>query len=355
MFDPAAFRDLQSGQRRGLSASMLRGLLHAIAWPYAAAVRWRNRRYDHGAARIQQVDATVISVGNMTLGGTGKTPLVGWLARWFIEQDVRPAVISRGYGSHHGRPNDEAVELQRLLPNVPHLQNPDRIAAAQEAIARFGVEAIVLDDGFQHRRIARQLDIVLLDALAPFGFERIFPRGMLREPLGGLRRADVVAISRADLVSPAEREAIWRTVERYAPQAIRAELAHKPCRLRSVQGTESSLESLHDRPVAAFCGIGNPAGFRRTVESLGCRLVGFREFPDHHRFEPAELDRLAAWASASGAEAVLCTGKDLAKLTAERLGDCPLWAVEIELNFLAGRDALETRLHKLLANRYPNA
>ncbi|MCE5301884.1 MAG: tetraacyldisaccharide 4'-kinase [Planctomycetaceae bacterium] len=354
MFDPAAFRNLQSGRRHGLSASLLRGLLHVFAWPYAAVIQWRNRRYDRGAARVYRIDMPVVSVGNITLGGTGKTPLVGWLARWFLAQGMQPAVISRGYGSKPGQPNDEAVELKRLLPNVPHLQNPDRVAAARRAIAEFGVDAIVLDDGFQHRRIARHLDIVLLDALEPFGFQHLFPRGMLRESLDGLRRADVVAISRADLVTPSERETIWRTVERYAPQAIRVELAHRPQRLRSALGCESTLEILRDRPIAAFCGIGNPAGFRRTVESLGGRLVGFCEFPDHHRFESAQLDRLAAWASTLGAEAVLCTGKDLAKLTTERLGNCPLWAVEIELDFLAGRDEFEGRLHKLLANRYSN-
>ena len=143
--------------------------------------------------------------------------MVRWLAQWFHNRGVRVAVVSRGYGAKVGNANDEALELRRLLPDVPHLENPDRVAAAREAVATLGCQAILLDDGFQHRRIARDLDIVLLDALAPFGFGHVFPRGTLREPLAGLRRADAVVLSRADLLDSSEREEIWQTVRAHAP------------------------------------------------------------------------------------------------------------------------------------------
>ena len=225
---------------------------------------------------------------------------------------------------------------------------------AQLAIDTFRAQLIVLDDGFQHRRMGRDLDIVLLDALKPFGFGHVFPRGMLREPVDGLRRADVVVLSRADLVDAAERAALQQTVRHYAPQASYAEVIHAPQRLISAAGVEMPLESVQGQPVAAFCGIGNPAGFRRTLDACGCRIVGFREFPDHHRYTPADLDGLSAWAGDLGAAAVLCTGKDLAKLSVDRLGKLPLWAVGIEMEFLAGQESLESRLHALLPVGYSN-
>ena len=259
----AGFRALISGQRRGAQAALLRGLLRAAEMPYTAAVQWRNRQYDRGHKPIERVDVPVISVGNLTLGGTGKTPLVAWLARWFRQRGVRVTIISRGYGAEAGAQNDEALELEQTLPDVPHVQNPDRVAAAKMAIEEFDCQLILLDDAFQHRRIHRDLNIVVVDALEPFGFGHVFPRGALREPLAGLRRSDVVVLSRADLVEPLERERIRSTVAQYAPAAIWLEASHQPEKLLSASGREEALSALAGQPVAAFCGIGNPAGFRQ--------------------------------------------------------------------------------------------
>ena len=158
----------------------------------------------------------VISVGNLTLGGTGKTPMVEWLARWFRSHDVRVAIVSRGYGAVDGGQNDEARELEEKLPDVPHLQDPNRAAAARVAIDELATQLIVLDDGFQHRRLGRDLDIILIDAVEPFGYDRVFPRGMLREPLSGLRRADVIGLTRADVVNETRRREIARGSRRYS-------------------------------------------------------------------------------------------------------------------------------------------
>jgi tetraacyldisaccharide 4'-kinase len=347
VFDPAKFRDLVSGRRRGPVAALLRGVLGLAEPCYAAAVRWRNRRYDRGGATIHRVGVPVVSVGNLTLGGTGKTPLVRWIAQWFRDRGIPAAVVSRGYGAQSGDANDEALELRRLLPDVPHVQNADRVAAARKAVAEFGCRAIVLDDGFQHRRIGRDFDIVLLDALSPFGFGHVFPRGTLREPIEGLRRADVVVLSRADLLDPAQREEIWRTVRAHAPTAICAEAVHAPRSLISAGGERMPLDATWDQPVAALCGIGNPTGFRHTLEQCGCQTAGFREFPDHHRYTPRDVQRLARWADELEVSAVLCTCKDLVKLAVDRLGDKPLWAVRIEIEFLTGQAALESRLRRL--------
>lgn len=348
MLGPSEFRDIVSGRRRGVWASVLRGGLRVAEFFYSAAVQWRNRRYDRGAAVAHRVAARVVSVGNLTLGGTGKTPLVHWIAEWFHSQDVRVAVVSRGYGSKDGEENDEARELQWLMPDVPHVENPDRVAAAQEAIRAFNSQVIVLDDGFQHRRIARDLDIVLLDALEPFGFGHVFPRGTLREPVAGLRRADVVILSRADLLNPIERAKIWRTVRRYAPKAICAETIHAPRELIAANGQGLPLETIRGQSVAAFCGIGNPAGFRHTLETCGCKVAGFREFPDHHLFTPKDIDLLAGWSHELGVSAIVCTCKDMVKLRAERLAGRPLWAIRIEMEFQSGEESLESRLKCLL-------
>ena len=242
VFNATEFRDVVSGRRQGGRAAALRGVLRTAEVPYTLAVDWRNRRYDLGHAAVHRVQVPVISVGNLTLGGTGKTPLVKWLVRRLAERGVRVAIVSRGYkaqggsnslsrsltGTGRGKYNDEALELQQSLPGVPHVQNPDRVAGAERAIAEFGSRAIVLDDGFQHRRLDRNMDIVLLDALEPFGFEHVFPRGTLREPLSGLQRADVVCLSRADIVMPAERAAIRSRVVEIAPMRCGVSVRTQP-------------------------------------------------------------------------------------------------------------------------------
>ena len=345
-----------SGHRRGLGAAALRLGLSLAEIPYTLVVRWRNRRYDTGQATIQRVPIPVVSVGNITLGGTGKTPLVEWIARWFSGQGVRVGIVSRGYGAArkgHGveARNDEALELEERLPDIPHVQNPDRVEGARHAVRDLGCQALVLDDAFQHRRLGRNLDLCVVDALEPFGYGHVFPRGTLREPPDGLRRADLVILSRADLVGPAARESIRKTATGYAPQAAWAEVAHAPQALSNSRGESVALASLADNPVAAFCGVGNPAAFRRTLENLGYRVIGFREFADHYRYTRADVESLIAWANRLDVAAVVCTSKDLVKLGIDRLESRPLWAVTIALNFLAGQEALEKRLIDLVSRR----
>jgi len=343
MLSPS-LRDLVSGQKAGVGASLLRAGLRLCEIPYSAAVDWRNRRYDRGHAMSHRVGVPVVSVGNVTLGGTGKTPVVEWLARWYSEQGLRPAIVSRGYGAKLGEENDEARVLAANLPGVPRVQNPDRVAGAERAIAEYGADRIVLDDGFQHRRLARDLDLVLLDALEPFGWGHVVPRGTLREPLTGLGRADVLMLSRADLVSPEERARIRKEALKYAPQAGWAEVVHRPRTLLSSTGETQPLALLRDMPVAAFCGLGNPTGFRRTLDGLGCRVVDFKTFPDHHSYPPADLDQLSAWVDSLDVAAVLCTQKDLVKIPRGTLSGRFLWAVGVGVEFLSGQAELEARL-----------
>jgi tetraacyldisaccharide 4'-kinase len=258
------------------------------------------------------------------------------------------AVISRGYGAVAGSANDEALELRERLPEVPHIQNPNRVAAARKAVAELGCQAIVLDDAFQHRRIARDLDIVLLDALEPFGFGHVFPRGLLREPISGLRRADLVVLSRAGMLERPAREAIRQQVAQLAPKAAWAEADHGARGLRNASGRQLPTESLARKAVAAFCGVGNPAGFRHTLQLCGYRVIAFREFADHYRYTRADVESLNAWAENLEAEAVVCTHKDLVKLEIDSIGRRPLWTVTIALEFSVGQADLEAKLSRLV-------
>lgn len=337
-----------SGRRQDLAARLWRVALRMMETPYAWEVSRRNRRFDRGLAAIHRVSVPVVSVGNLTLGGTGKTPLVEWIARWFRKQNVRVSIVSRGYGAEDGGRNDEARELEQKLPDVPHVQNPDRVAAAKIAIEELETQLILLDDGFQHRRIGRDLDIVLLDALEPFGFEHVFPRGTLREPLAGLCRANAVILSRADMLEPANRDAIRRRVEHFAPQAIWAEIRHAPLELLAAGGSTKSIDELRQHHIAAFCGVGNPAGFRHTLETCGYKVGSFREFPDHHRYSRDDIETLTKWAAETDAEAVVCTHKDLVKIGLENLGGKPLWALRVGIEFLSDSAPLERQLQALV-------
>jgi tetraacyldisaccharide 4'-kinase len=288
-------------------------------------------------------------VGNLTLGGTGKTPMVEWLVRWFGERGVAVGIVSRGYRAGAGGVNDEAMELSLKLPGVPHVQNPDRVAGAREAIEKHGCRVIVLDDGYQHRRLHRDLDIVLIDALEPFGYGHVFPRGLLREPIDGLRRAQVVVLSRANLVDEPRKREIQSMVHRHAPNAVWVEASHRPIELIDAVGGTQSLEWLRGRRIVACCGIGNPDGFRHTLVQCGCEIVALREFPDHYAYDESDRRRLAAEIARFGVDGLITTHKDLVKLDQRELSDRPVWAVRIGIGFVHGERLLEVELRRIAA------
>ena len=346
--DQLAYLRIIAGEDRSLGALAIRTLLLPAEFIYTLAMRFRNLAYELKWLKVQSLEVPVISVGNLTLGGTGKTPLVAWLARFFRGHNMRVTIISRGYGAAESSRNDEARTLERLLPDVPHLQNPDRLAAAEVAIRELATQVIILDDAFQHRRIARDLDIVLIDALSPFGFGHVFPRGLLREPVAGIRRAKVVILSRADLVDELTRRRLRDEVLRIHPQAQWAEVCHVPTCLVAANGEETALETLRGQRVAAFCGIGNPEGFRQTLLRLNYDLVDFRIFPDHHPYTREDLEELTRWLERIKAQVAICTEKDLVKIGLDQLGQIPLWALRVEIEFLSGREVLEAQLRPIV-------
>jgi tetraacyldisaccharide 4'-kinase len=328
-------------------------VLSLAAALYGVAVALRNAAFDRGWLRSHRARVPVISAGNLTLGGTGKTPMVEWLARWFRRRGVKVVILSRGYGEIE-ESSDEGKVLEENLPDVPHLEGPDRAALANIAELELDTELIVLDDGFQHRWLARDVDLVLLDALEPFGLSHLFPRGLLREPAEALKRATLVVLSRADLVSPSQRAAIRAEAERRAGPLLWVEARHRPRDLLGGDGCASSFEHLAGQRVAAFCGIGNPEGFRRTLLPLCGTLLEFRVFPDHHGYSAADVASLERWAAGLFADLVLTTQKDLVKLRASTLGSVPLYALRIGLEVMEGSDILDDVLARLLPARCGN-
>ncbi len=262
-------------------------------------------------------------------------------------------LISRGYHAGRAGTNDEARELAQRLPGVVHLQNPDRVAAARLAIAQHGSQLLLLDDAFQHRRLHRDLDIVLIDALEPFGYRHLLPRGLLREPLHQLARADLIALSRSDAVGDGTRRRVRDEVLSYAPHATWIELVHRPHSLVNVAGDVRPAAWLQGKPVAAFAGIGNPRGFHHTVQQLGCHVIARRDFPDHHDYDHNDLQSLQQWLAEmkEPPAAVLCTGKDLVKFDAAQLGPCPLWALLIDVEVTVGLQELERHLAAVLNDK----
>jgi tetraacyldisaccharide 4'-kinase len=342
-----AYLDLIRGTRRGPLAVAARCGLSLLSVGYSVGARFRNRAFDLGWRATHRVSVPVIAVGNLTLGGTGKTPMVEWVARRARREGVRVAILSRGYGQSEGL-NDEGRVLEENLPDVPHLQSADRVALAMIAVEELESQLLVLDDGFQHRRLARDLDIVLLDALNPFGLGHLFPRGLLREPISSLRRADVVVLSRADLVDNARRGDIRAKAERHAGSHRWVEARHAPRDLIDSEGRSYPLIDPPSARVLAFCGIGNPEGFRCTLEGLGVRPVEFVVFADHHPYRRPDVEGLAASAARVGADLVLTTQKDLVKVRAPKLGPAPLRALRIGLDVLEGGDLLERALADVL-------
>src|SRR5262249_29585071 len=237
------YRALVRGDLRGPWPGVLRGLLRAASLPYGCGVWLRNALYDRGWKHVRRAAVPVVSVGNLTLGGTRKTPCVEDRAPVFREQDVRVAILSRGYGAAEGA-NDEALVLEENLPDVPHLQGADRAELATVAVEELDSELLLLDDGFQHRRLGRDLDVVLVDATDPWGQGCLFPRGLLREPRRSLRRAGAVVVTRRDQVDEAVRGRLREEVVRLAPSAVVAEAVHGPVELVNSEQVAAPLSLL---------------------------------------------------------------------------------------------------------------
>ena len=320
-------------------------LLLPLAPLYAAAVKLRAAAYRRGALTSTRATVPVISVGNLTFGGTGKTPMVAALVRDLVARGRRPAVLTRGYG-RRGRAaltllgpdagvpaeiaGDEPLVLSAALPGVPVVVDSNRVRGAARAVAG-GSDVVVLDDGFQHLALERDLDIVLVDAGDPWGGGRMPPRGRLREPLEALRRASAVVVTKLPVDGwEAVLAEIGARVEQLAPGLPVMGARLRPSGLSSPDGVEEP-SVLNGRRVLAFAGLARPEGFLDTLEELGAELAGFLPFRDHHRYSDAEVARLIEEARRLDALPVT-TAKDGVKLPAE----APVAVLDVRMEPLDG-------------------
>lgn len=336
MSDARSFHALIRGERRGCVAGAARGLLSAASLPFRGAVALRAAAYSLGLLRARRAALPVVSVGNLTAGGTGKTPLVIALARRLRDRGERVAVLARGYGAERdGELNDELRLIAAAVPEVEIVAGRDRVAGAAAARAR-GATVALLDDGFQHRRLARDLDFVLVDATEPWGFPPrvLLPRGLLREPPAALRRASAVFLSRAELVGPSELRRLEEEVRAtgYAGPLLRTRT--RPTRVELLAGPAGAPspgeepELLAGQAVLAACGIGNPSAFAATLAQLGARISQLVALPDHHAYTAADVDGLERLARERAVGRVVVTAKDAVKLR-------PLLAQPSEVTWLA--------------------
>jgi len=350
------YRRVVSGQDASAGASILRGALRlgSLLWTPVTALN-EILRTGQGGARVA---VPVISIGNLTVGGTGKTPLVRKLVADLLARGRRPVILSRGYAAEGAGPNDEARVLTRAHPEVLHLQDKDRASRAKYVSdARLG-DVIVLDDGFQYHALARDLNVCTLDATNPFGYGAVLPGGLLREPLAGLYRARPVVITRSELVEPSEIEAIKRGVlehNQYAKILV-TEMAFTAL----LDATDPALPAVAETPsglagasVALASGIGNPEAFRKGVARLGARVRVHVVKGDHHPWSQSDVDALAARARRENAAAVITTLKDAVKLAhcAWPADAPPLRALDVEVRIVEGKEVWEALLDEVLDPR----
>lgn len=343
--------DYIGGVRRGPRGFCVRAGLSALSVPYRLCSAARASLYDWGFLLSRELEAIVISVGNLTAGGTGKTPFVIWLARWLRQRSIPTAILSRGYGpkAPEGGESDETLLFRRYLPRVPHLVGGDRYARGLDAIAEHAAECILLDDGFQHMRVARDLDVVLLDSLRPWGYGRVLPRGLLREPLRNLRRADVVVLTRCDLCPRDRLRTIHRRVRELCGYRPIVESSHRPVRFYHHATEESRpLGWVEGRKVYAFSALGNPEAFPAALAKLGAEVVHHEPFRDHHWYDEPDLEAIARAAAQAGAAAIVTTEKDAVKIRAFPEHAPPLYVLAIELTLLQGEELLVEILEQVL-------
>jgi tetraacyldisaccharide 4'-kinase len=371
--------DVILGRRRGLKASMLRGMLHGLSRLFHTLVQGRLVLFRHRIKNDYHLGATVISIGNLTVGGTGKTPVVEMLARRLQQEGRRVAILSRGYkrlkptmkdrlrhrlrGRDHEPPptvvsdgsqvygdpahaGDEPFMLARNLPGVAVVVDKDRVKAGRQAVRNFNCDTLLLDDGLQYLKLRRRFDIVLVDRTAPFGNHYMLPRGTLREPPKNLRRASHIFLTKCD---GGDNSEILALIHRFNPTASVMECRHRPVHLQNLLDPADTkpLDYLQNRKIATISGIAVPEGFEGSLTTLGANLVLTRRYTDHHRYNEDEINECILHADDMFADCIVTTEKDSVRFPALEKTLLPVYYLRVEIEILSGHDAFEECVHRI--------
>lgn len=356
-------------RRRGFRAALLRGLLYALSFIYERLVQLRLFLYRHRIFREHTLGCLVISIGNLTVGGTGKTPIVEKFARALRAGGRRVAILSRGYKSIP-RPSprkgffakkeslpprvvsdgksllldsrtagDEPYMLANNLKDVVVLVDKDRVKSGLFAIKELKVDTLLLDDGLQYLHLKHRLDIVLIDRQAPFGNEYLLPRGTLREPPRNLRRASYIFITKS---TGEPNDELIKRIRRYNRTAEIIECAHQPLHLQNVlTGEQIPLERLRDTYVGSISGIAAPESFEDGLRKLGARLELSKRYTDHHRYTEAELQSFITRCVRRDLEMIVTTEKDAVRFPRLTKTEVPIYFLRVEIEILSGHESWE--------------
>jgi tetraacyldisaccharide 4'-kinase len=361
--------DVILGRRRGVRAALLRGLLYALSFIYERLVQLRLFLYRHRIFREHTLGCLVISIGNLTVGGTGKTPIVEKFARALRAGGRRVAILSRGYksipqpsprkrffGKKEPLPprvvsdgksllldsrtaGDEPYMLANNLKDVVVLVDKDRVTSGLFAIKELKADTLLLDDGLQYLHLKHRLDIVLIDRQAPFGNEHLLPRGTLREPPRNLRRASYIFITKS---TGEPNDELIKRIRRYNRTAEIIECAHQPLHLQNVlNGEQIPLERLRDTYIGSICGIAAPESFEDGLRKLGARLELSKRYTDHHRYTEAELQSFITRCVRRDLEMIVTTEKDAVRFPRLTKTDVPIYFLRVEIEILSGHESWE--------------
>ncbi len=357
------------GRRTGKIAALLRSTLHLLSWIFTLIVQVRLWLYRHRIIRPSTLGCQVISVGNLTVGGTGKTPVVEVFARNLQQQGRKVAILSRGYKSKElpflqkmtqrittgkietpprvvsdGKrllldshtAGDEPYMLASNLPEVAVVVDKDRVKAGKYAIKELGCDTLILDDGFQYLKLGHRLDIALVDQTNPFGGGHLLPRGLLREPIRNIKRAGFIFITKCDRGGAPE---LKEELRRLNPHAEISECRHAAKYLKNVFGsTTYDLDKLKGMRIAAVSGIAVPESFENALRDFGAEIVHTQRFADHHRFSQQEIINTINQSIRSGAEAILTTEKDAVRFPFIDRLDIPIWFMRVEIEMFTGEE-----------------
>ncbi len=361
----------------GFTAVIYGAFLHCLSFIFEFIARARFYLYNKRVLRDAPLGCLVVVVGNLTVGGTGKTPIVEKFAKSLADRGRKVAILSRGYKSKsdsafrkivrwftHGESpkprvvsdgknllldsslaGDEPFMLARNLPNVIVIVDKNRVRAGHYAITEFGADTLILDDGFQYLPLKGQLQLLLVDKTNPFGNKRLLPRGILREPVSHLKRASYIFLTKSDGEKDFELE---RTIRNYNKTAEIIECAHKLRYLVDFSsGEKSELSILKGKKVACFSAIAAPDSFERFLRELGANLVLKKRFLDHHRFSDAEIDAVFARAKVAGAEMVVTTEKDSVRVRRDYNAPIPFFYTKLEIDILSGTEDFENAVERI--------